>query len=96
MNTRERFRRNLRCWRRIRGFTQEELSNRLDMSQSYIGSMEANGQFPSPETLDDICTILNVDVTDLLCEPVFNEVLAHLSIKQSKQIDWRTFLNNIY
>lgn len=93
MCCRDRFVQNLRCWRRIRGLTQEQLSERLGMSVAYIGSMETRGGFPSPETLDDICTVLNIDITDLLCEPIFNSRLAKESVAQSKQDEWIKLLN---
>ena len=60
MGIRETFIKNLKYYRKQAGFTQEKLAEAIDMSTNYIGTMEACGRFPSPETIDKIAEALNI------------------------------------
>lgn len=60
MGIRQTFIENLKYYRKLRGITQEQLAEILDMSTSYIGAIEACSRFPSPETIDKIADALSL------------------------------------
>lgn len=49
-----------------RGYTQEELSKRLDISRSRIGMYETGAREPDFETLESIADFFNVDIDYLV------------------------------
>lgn len=60
MGIRQTFIQNLKYYRKQAGLTQEKLAEKIEMSTTYIGTMESCGRFPSPETIDKIAVALNV------------------------------------
>jgi transcriptional regulator with XRE-family HTH domain len=61
MNLRDRVALNIQDLRRARGFSQEELSHRADVSRGYMGKVE-NAKFAaSLDLLERIAMALNVD-----------------------------------
>ncbi|MBI4727602.1 helix-turn-helix transcriptional regulator [candidate division TA06 bacterium] len=51
--------------RKQAGMTQEELSERADLSNTYIAMIEAGKRSPSIKALDKIAMALQVGITDL-------------------------------
>lgn len=68
MGTRHIFIQNLKFYRKQAGLTQEKLAEKIGMSTSYIGDMEARERFPSAETIDKIADALNVPISILFGE----------------------------
>ena len=68
MGIRQIFIQNLKYYRTQAGLTQEKLAEKIEMSTSYIGDMEARERFPSAETIDKIANALNVPVSTLFNE----------------------------
>lgn len=68
MGTRHIFIQNLKFYRKQAGLTQEKLAEKIGMSTSYIGDMEARERFPSAETIDKIADALDVPVSTLFGE----------------------------
>lgn len=68
MGTRHIFIQNLKFYRKKAGLTQEKLAEKIGMSTSYIGDMEARERFPSAETIDKIADALDVPVSTLFDE----------------------------
>ena len=60
MGVRATFIRNMKFYRKQAGLTQEKLAERIGMSTSYIGDMEARERFPSAETIDKIAEALGI------------------------------------
>ena len=52
--------------RKERGFTQQELANKANISRSYLGDLEGDRYNPSIDTLKDIADALGVDITELI------------------------------
>ena len=49
-----------------RGFTQEEFSEEIGISRSYLNDLENNRKSPSLKTLDKISEKIGIETTDLL------------------------------
>ncbi len=65
MGIRHTFIENLKYYRKKSGLTQEKLAEKVGMSTSYIGDMEARERFPSAETIDKIAEALNIKTVEL-------------------------------
>lgn len=81
---------NIKKYRKIRGYTQQELSERASISRSYLGDIEGGRYNPSIETLKDIADALNVDVSNLMGDgdirkgvriPVLGRIAAGIPIE---------------
>lgn len=58
---------NIRKYRKLKGWTQRELAEKLLLSESFIAKLESiTHQTISIDTLDQIAHILNVDIGELL------------------------------
>ncbi|MCL2721899.1 MAG: helix-turn-helix domain-containing protein [Treponema sp.] len=54
------FIKNLRFWRKKRGFSQLKLSELLNISPNYLNAVENGKNFPSPEVIQNITDILEI------------------------------------
>ncbi|MBQ0050936.1 MAG: helix-turn-helix transcriptional regulator [Treponema sp.] len=52
---------NLRKFRKIRGFTQEQLAEKAGTSTNYIGTIEIGKKYPSPQMLEKLAEALEID-----------------------------------
>jgi transcriptional regulator with XRE-family HTH domain len=66
LSARERFARNLRHWRLERGLSQEELSARAELSQTFLSQIENGSRNVSLDKIEKLAEVLEIDVTDLL------------------------------
>lgn len=57
--------RRIRAFRKLKGFTQEQLANELKVSVSVLGEIERGNRVPSEELIQQISDILNVEKEDL-------------------------------
>jgi len=64
-NIREVLAGNLKAYRDALGYTQAKLAEKADTSTYYIGMIETQNKFPSPEMLERIAIALGVDTVDL-------------------------------
>lgn len=78
MGIRHIFIQNLKFYRKQSGLTQEKLAEKIGMSTSYIGDMEARERFPSAETIDKIASALDIPVSVL-----FNEHASPQNVKDT-------------
>jgi transcriptional regulator with XRE-family HTH domain len=67
---------NLRYLRRLRGWTQEEFANKLNIKRSLVGAYEEERAEPRLEVLESICSIYKLTLDELL--------LKDLSVSQTK------------
>ena len=56
---------NMKEQRLILGISQSKLAERVNTSTHYIGMIESEKKFPTPEMLERIATALEIDVPDL-------------------------------
>ena len=56
---------NMKEYRNVRGFTQANLAEKVDTSTHYIGMIETQKKFPSPEMIERIAVALGIDTLDL-------------------------------
>ena len=56
---------NIKAYRNALGLTQAKLAERVDTSTHYIGMIETQKNFPSPEMLERIAAAFGVDTLDL-------------------------------
>jgi transcriptional regulator with XRE-family HTH domain len=57
---------NLRYLRKLRGWTQEEFANKLNIKRSLIGAYEEERAEPRLEVLENICSIFKLSLDELL------------------------------
>ena len=60
--------RNLRAWRKARGWTQEVLAEELDVHRTYVCGIERGRRNPSLTMLERMAQRLRVSVSELLAE----------------------------
>lgn len=59
------FAQNLRKYRKRAGFTQKQLSERLEISQKHLSFIETGSQFASASLIDKICDELKISCGEL-------------------------------
>lgn len=59
------FAQNLKKYRTNAGFTQKQLSERLEISQKHLSFLETGTQFASASLIDKICDELKISCGDL-------------------------------
>ena len=64
-NLRELLAQNIKKYRKIRGFSQENLAEKAKTSTTHIGMIEIGKKFPSVELLERIADSLGIDVPEL-------------------------------
>ena len=80
---------NLKKYRHAIGLSQAKLAERVDSSTYYIGMMEIQRKFPSPEMIERLAAALGVDSTDLfLKEAVPDDVIREYRLAALKDIQW--------
>lgn len=62
----------LRDLRRERGFTQEEVALRADITTSYYGQLERGTANPSVAMLEKICAVMGISICDIFTEDSTN------------------------
>ena len=58
----------LRELRRERGFTQEEVALRADITTSYYGQIERGTANPSVALLEKICAVMGISISDIFTD----------------------------
>jgi len=69
MDAKSRVASNLRRLRTDRGLTQEDLSERSNVHQTYLSGVESAKRNPTVEVLERIAAALRVDVSELFRKP---------------------------
>jgi transcriptional regulator with XRE-family HTH domain len=62
---RELLAKNIKKFRKIRGFSQENLAEKAFTSTTHIGMIEIGKKFPSPKMLEQIAEALGIDTPEL-------------------------------
>jgi transcriptional regulator with XRE-family HTH domain len=63
---RERVARNVKLWRKQRGFSQQTLSKEVGLSRTYLSRIENGVETVSVDNLEKLAIVLKVDIVDLL------------------------------
>jgi len=71
----EAFSMRLRLLREARGFTQEDLAQRANMSAHYVGNLEQNIRHPSLNALLKLCAALGTTPNDLFQDSISEDML---------------------
>lgn len=58
----------LRSLRRERGFTQEEVALRAEITTSYYGQLERGTANPSVSMLEKICAVMSISISDIFTD----------------------------
>ena len=73
---RELFGEKIRQIRRLRGFSQEKLSEKIDISPRHMCTIENGNSLPSIETFVKIAKILNININEFFnINPAINDSL---------------------
>ena len=70
---------NLKKYRKILGFSQAALAEKVNCSTTFIGNIEISKRFPSAEYLNRIVKVLGVKPADLFTEEGNSETVTRLS-----------------
>lgn len=62
---RERFARNLRAWRVIRGLTQQRLAEEAGLSRVYVNKVESCLASVSIDVMEKLANVLEIDIAEL-------------------------------
>lgn len=69
MSLKQIFGNNLHIYRKLRGLSQEQLSERLDISVKHLSTMETGKVFASAELIEKIAFELDVSISALFYTP---------------------------
>jgi transcriptional regulator with XRE-family HTH domain len=87
------FSRNLKRLRTLRGFSQQVLAEKADISVTYIGSIERCERWPHPDILVRLAEALGVEVRELFGPE--NPVVADISaITDKLTVDMAALINS--
>ena len=84
---------NIKNYRKIRGFSQENLAEKAKTSTTHIGMIEIGKKFPSVKMLEQIADALGVDTPELFATktvifiPSNNKSIEHLHHDIMDEID---------
>jgi transcriptional regulator with XRE-family HTH domain len=77
---------NIKKRRQILGVSQEKVAERVGTSAQYIGQIEKNKKFPSPEMLERIAEALEVDSPQLFSMETYSQDAIQL-FRENLKID---------
>jgi transcriptional regulator with XRE-family HTH domain len=79
---------NIKEQRRLLGITQAKLAEKVETSTHYIGQIELEKKFPTPEMLERIAAALEIDSPQLFSMNSFpNEVIKQLQEGLIKDVE---------
>lgn len=100
-NVAQLFGQNVRRYRKQAGLTQEQLSEKLGISQKHLSIIENGAQFASASLIDEICAGLNISVgalfgsssdvnikeVNMICSMMQNIMNAKFSLLEQRLIE---------
>lgn len=91
MNSTFNYGERLRELRRQRGFTQEEIALRADITTSYYGQIERGSANPSVALLEKICAVMGISISDIFTDADTNPLsIDALSMQIIHQINGKS------
>ena len=86
---RELFAANLKKYRHAAGLSQAKLAEKADTSTYYVGMLETQRNFPSPEMMERLALALGIDPADFfLRESTLDEVIRSYRRAAIDDIRW--------
>lgn len=91
---------SIKKYRKIKGLTQKELSEKIDISRSFMSQIESGISKPSEENLKKIAECLNVEIEqltnhDMAINPLSELVLKLFELTKLEYIDWEKGYSHI-
>jgi transcriptional regulator with XRE-family HTH domain len=86
-NLRDLLSKNMKAYRHALGLSQAKLAEKVDTSSHYIGMIEAQKKFPTPEMLERIASSLGIDTIALFSKDI--------DLSETMKIYRKTALENI-
>ena len=71
-NIKQKFGKRIKELRKDKGFTQEQIAERIGIEPPNISKLEKGTHFPLPENIEKIASALNVEIKDLFDFEHFN------------------------
>lgn len=65
--------RNIKYYRKLKGYTQEQLAEKTKISTNYIGTIEIGKKYPSPQTLEKLSVALEVSALNFFEKEHIND-----------------------
>ena len=82
---------NFRYLRKLRGWTQEDFANKLDIKRSLIGAYEEERAEPRLEVLEAVCAVFKLSLEDLLLKDLSDHGESYLAKRRKlKQVSERS------
>jgi len=69
MSVKKLFGNNLHSYRKLRGFSQEQLAEKLNISVKHLSTLETGKVFASADLIEKLSDILNVSISALFYTP---------------------------
>lgn len=85
---------NIKNLRKNKGFTQEELANRLNVVRQTVSKWEKGHSVPDAEMLKKIAETLETDVSQLLGSPIEKDTNTDLVAEQLSRINEQLVIKN--
>lgn len=91
---------SIKKYRKIKGLTQKELSEKINISRSFMSQIESGISMPSEENLKKIANCLGVKVEQLTIDNEYENPLSQLTLKlyeltKLEYIDWEKGYSHI-
>jgi transcriptional regulator with XRE-family HTH domain len=77
---------NLKKYRKILGFSQAALAEKVNCSTTFIGNIEISKRFPSAQYLNRIVKVLGVKPADLFAEEGDSEAVSKLTNHKKQKV----------
>jgi transcriptional regulator with XRE-family HTH domain len=90
---RELLAKNIKKFRKNRGFSQEMLAEKARTSTTHIGMIEIGKKFPSPKMIERIAEALGVDTTELFSTETVYFVSSH---NKSSEMLYQDIINDFH
>lgn len=56
----------IRAFRKLKGYTQQELAQIMEISIAILGAIERGTRKPDQKFIDQFCDVLDIDIVELL------------------------------
>ena len=87
----------IKTYRQKKGYTQEEVANRLHVTRQTISKWEKNYSVPDAEVFVKLADVLEVQTSQLLGVKVDSDVQTALAVQKDAPVSarWRTYMRDV-
>jgi transcriptional regulator with XRE-family HTH domain len=86
---------NFRYLRKLRGWTQEEFANKLEIKRSLVGAYEEERADPKFEVMEKLCKIFKITLDDLMLKDLAAPAKGSSYLEQRRNLKMETSSNGI-